>query len=104
VWRDVECLLLAVSRFWHVAKVVSPTKWVCEEYKRIVWPFIRKSNTETISRQRCSKGGLNVVDFATKSFLWFYFESPIQFLAPLWWLNPVGLSILRWFLLTIHNG
>ena len=68
--RGMILNVLGASRFWHVAKVVSPPKWVCNEYKRIVWPFIWKSKTETVSRQRCSaplsKGGLNVVDFEMK--------------------------------------
>ena len=68
--RGMILNVLGASRFWHVAKVVSPPRWVCDEYKRIVWPFIWKSKTETVSRQRCSaplsKGGLNVVDFELK--------------------------------------
>ena len=69
--RGMILNVLGASRFWHVAKILSPPSWVCDEYKRIVWPFIWKgSKSEAVSRQRCSapisKGGLNVVDFETK--------------------------------------
>ena len=63
--------VLGASRFLHVAKILSPPSWVCDEYKRIVWSFIwKRSKSEAVSRQRysapISKGGLNVVDFETK--------------------------------------
>ena len=69
--RGMILNVLGASRFWHVAKILSPPSWVCDEYKQIVWPFIWKgSKSEAVSRQRCSapisKGGLNVVDFETK--------------------------------------
>ena len=69
--RGMILNVLGASRFWHVAKILSPPSWICDEYKRIVWPFIWKgSKPEAVSRQRCSapisKGGLNVVDFETK--------------------------------------
>ena len=68
--RGMILNVLGASRFWHVAKVLPPPKWVSCEYKRIAWPFIWKSKSETVSRKRCtapiSHGGLNIVDFDTK--------------------------------------
>ena len=62
--------VLGASRFWHVAKVLPPPKWVSIEYKRAVWPFIWKSKSQTVSRVRCvapiPRGGLNIVNFETK--------------------------------------
>ena len=47
-----------------------PPTWVCDDFKRAVWPFVWKSKSEMVSRQRCclpaSSGGLNIVDFQTK--------------------------------------
>ena len=51
--RSMILNVLGVSRFWHVAKVLLPPRWVSLEYKRAVWPFIWKSNTETVSRKHC---------------------------------------------------
>ena len=45
--------VLGASRFWHVAKVLLPPRWVSIEYKRAVWPFIWKSKSETVSTKRC---------------------------------------------------
>ena len=68
--RGMILNVLGASKFWHVAKVLSPPKWVSTEYKRAVWPFIWKSKSETVSRARCvapiARGGLNIVDFETK--------------------------------------
>ena len=68
--RGMILNVLGASKFWHVAKVLSPPKWVSIEYKRAVWPFIWKSKSETVSRARCvapiERGGLNIVDFETK--------------------------------------
>ena len=68
--RGMILNVLGASRFWHVAKVLPPPKWVSVEYKRAVWPFIWKSKSETVSRARCvapiARGGLNIVDFETK--------------------------------------
>ena len=62
--------VLGVSRFYHVAKIISPPNWVCELLKRLVWSFIWKGRMENVSRRRfCAPfelGGLNVVDFHTK--------------------------------------
>ena len=62
--------VLGASRFWHVAKILAPPRWVCHRYKRFVWPFIWKGKMENVSRQRCcaplSSSGLGVVDFQTK--------------------------------------
>ena len=59
--------VLRASRFWHVAKIVSPPNWVCERYDRLVWPFVWKGKMENVSRKCCrallASGGLNVVDF-----------------------------------------
>ena len=68
--RGMILNVLGASKFWHVAKVLPPPKWVSVEYKRAVWPFIWKSKSETVSRARCvapiARGGLNIVDFETK--------------------------------------
>lgn len=70
IGRAMILNVLGASRFWHVAKVLPPPKWAVDSYKSIVWPFIWKGKMEPISRQRCHapvvKGGLNIVDFATK--------------------------------------
>lgn len=62
--------VLGASRFWHVAKVLLPPRWVSIEYKRAVWPFIWKSKSGTVSRKHCvapiARGGLNIGDFETK--------------------------------------
>ena len=68
--RGMILNVLGASKFWHVAKVLPPPKWVSVEYKRAVWPFIWKSKSETVSRARCvapiARGGVNIVDFETK--------------------------------------
>ena len=70
VGRTMIINVLGASRFWHVAKILAPPRWVCDRYKRLVWPFIWKGKMENVSRQRCcaplSSGGLGVVDFQTK--------------------------------------
>ena len=62
--------ILGASRFYHVAKIISPPNWVCERFDRLVWSFIWKGKMENVSRKRCCApfelGGLNVVDFRTK--------------------------------------
>ena len=62
--------VLGASRFYHVAKIISPPNWVCERFNRLVWPFTWKGKMENVSRKRCcasfESGGLNVVDFRTK--------------------------------------
>jgi len=68
--RGMILNVLGASRFWHVAKVLPPPKWVSVEYKRAVWPFIWKSKSETVSQACCvapiARGGLNNFDFETK--------------------------------------
>lgn len=70
IGRSMIINILGASRFWHVAKVLSPPKWVVASYKSIVWPFLWKGKMECVSRVRCCasvcKGGLNVVDFSVK--------------------------------------
>ena len=62
--------VLGVSRFYHIAKIISPPNWVCERLYRLVWSFIWKGRMENISRKRCCApfelGGFNIVDFRTK--------------------------------------
>ena len=62
--------ILGASRFYHVAKILSPPSWVCERFDRLVWSFVWKGRMENVSRKRCRAplklGGLNVVDFRTK--------------------------------------
>ena len=63
--------VLGASKLWHVAKVLTPPSWMADKFKSIIWPFIWNGKIESVSRQRCCApiklGGLNVVDFATKS-------------------------------------
>lgn len=70
IGRSMIINVLGASRFWHVAKIVPPPRWVSDSFKRSVFPFIWGSKIESVSRQRCcapvSKGGLNVVDFDVK--------------------------------------
>ena len=70
IGRGMIVNVLGASRFWHVANVLRPPTWVCDDFKRAVWPFVWKSKSEMVSRQRCSlpasSGGLNIVDFQTK--------------------------------------
>ena len=62
--------VLGASRFYHVAKIISPPNWVCKRFDRLVWPFIWKGKMENVSRKRCCArfelGGLNVIDFRIK--------------------------------------
>ena len=70
IGRAMIVNVLGASRFWHVAKILSPPHWFYSRYNSIVWPFIWKGKMENVSRQRCcaplSRGGLNIVDFRTK--------------------------------------
>lgn len=70
IGRSMIVNVLGASRFWHVAKILPPPKWVVDSYKSIVWPFIWKGKIEPISRDRCcapiSNGGLNIVSFSVK--------------------------------------
>ena len=70
VGRALIINVLGVSRFYHVAKIISPANWVCETHNRLVWSFIWKDRMQNVSRKRCCApfelGGLNVVDFHTK--------------------------------------
>ena len=70
VGRALILNVLGASRFWHVAKILSPPSWVIDSYNSITWPFIWKGKMECISRDRCcspvSNGGLNIVHFSTK--------------------------------------
>ena len=70
VGRALIVNVLGASRFWHTAKILLPPKWVCDRYRKIVWPFIWRGRMENVSRQRCCaplrQGGLNVVDFPSK--------------------------------------
>ena len=70
VGRGIIINLLAASRFWHLAKVLPAPNWVADGFKKIIWSFLRRSKSETVSRQLCCapfpSGGLNTVDFKTK--------------------------------------
>lgn len=70
VGRSMILNVLGASRFWHVAKVLSPPNWVIDSYKSITWSFIWKGKIEPVGRDRCyaptSKGGLNIVNFLIK--------------------------------------
>ena len=46
VGRALIVNVLGVSRFYHVAKIISPPNWVCERLKRLVWSFIWKGRME----------------------------------------------------------
>lgn len=70
VGRSMILNVLGASRFWHVAKVLSPPNWVIDSYKSITWSFIWKGKIEPVGRDRCyaptSKGGWNIVNFLIK--------------------------------------
>ena len=70
IGRAMIVNVLGASRFWHVAKIVSPPNWVCERFDRLVWTFFWKGKIKNASRKLCrapvASGGLNVVDFRVK--------------------------------------
>ena len=70
IGRAMIVNVLGANRFWHVAKILHPPRWVCDRFHRLIWLFIWKVRMENVSRQRCctplKMGGLNVVDFRTK--------------------------------------
>ena len=58
VGRGIIINVLGASRFWHLAKVLPPPNWVSDDFKKIIWPFLRRSISIS--------GGLNTVDLKTK--------------------------------------
>ena len=43
VGRALIVNVLGVSRFYHVAKIISPPNWVCERLNRLVWSLSGKA-------------------------------------------------------------
>lgn len=63
--------ILGLSKFFYLAKVLIPPKWVISRINQLVWPFLWGSKIETVSRNTCYlpdiSGGLNVINLELKS-------------------------------------
>ena len=71
IGKSLVINILGLSKFFYLAKVLIPPKWVISRINQLVWPFLRGSKIKTVSRNTCYlpdiSGALNVINMELKS-------------------------------------